>query len=197
MLVSFASVLWYGTKVARLFWKLSNDMASMSVEHQRQNGRHGITKTEIAVFTIIWVGFLMVVFTLWCYDHYVDNSFVGYGMDINCLIAGDEAKGYLVILPISVMCLYSIGTVLFSLFHYVSLMRSDSSKSKKLVIFVGRLIVFQSTQWVFGVIFYFTNDEIIRYLFEVSVAFEGLLIAFSMYARYLVAVVKVGRVEQA
>ena len=95
------------------------------------------------------------------------------------------------------ICLFNIGTTIFSLIQYKSLVESEVDAGKKLVIAVGRLIIFQSTQWIFGIIYYFTNNEIVRYIFEISVTYEGVLIIFSMYFRYIVAFCKGKKIGRA
>ena len=142
-------------------------------------------------FTGIWLGFLCLVVCFWVYDHiYNDDQLIGYGTDTSCIITQDTGRLFFLIIPMSGICLFNIGSTIFSLIQYKLLVESEVDAGKKLVIAVGRLIVFQSTQWIFGIIFYFTNNEIVRYIFEISVTYEGVLIIFSMYFRYLVAFCK-------
>ena len=148
-------------------------------------------KQEMVKFIGIWLGFFCLVVSLWVYDHlYNSDQLIGYGVDTNCIVTQDMGRLYLLIIPTSGICLFNIGSAVFSLIQYKSLVESEVDAGKKLVIAVGRLIVFQSTQWIFGIIFYFTNNEIVRYIFEISVTYEGVLIIFSMYFRYLVVFCK-------
>ena len=48
--------------------------------------------------------------------------------------------------------------------------------------FLGKLIVFQSTQWIFGIVFYLTENEVFALVFEFLVAFEGLFLFISFFS---------------
>ena len=166
--------------------------------HQRRGGEGVIwmDKQEMAKFTGIWLGFLCMVIGLWVYDHlYNDDQLIAYGVDASCIVTRGRLN--FLIIPARVVCLFNACSTIFSLIQYKSLVEAEVDTGKKLVIAVGRLIVFQSTQWIFGIIYYFTSNEIMRYIFEISVTYEGVLIAFSMYFRYFSAFCKDKRIGEA
>ena len=179
MLVSFGQMVWFGLKVAHLLWQLNHNMAALTVENQR----HAINHKEVATFLVIWLGTFFLVFSLWAYDFFVDNTFFQYGKNEMCILTGKNGKLYFVVIPTTMMVILNFGSTIFAVIQYGQTMNQliDRNAFLKLLKFLSKLVVLQSIQWVFGIVFYFTSSTWSMIVFEVFVVFEGVHMAISYF----------------
>ena len=176
MCVSFCHMIWFGLMVAYMLWRLKRDMAALNQENQNSD----MTKSEMMTFIVIWLGTLFLVISFWFYDTYIDAVF-GYGEYGHCLVTGQLAVKYALVIPSSVMVLFNFGLILFCVILFVQLIENSSDVRKKLVIFLSRLITLQTCQWAFGLAHYFSEEIALGYIFEVLISFEGSFIAITRY----------------
>ena len=177
LFVALASKIWLSLKVAHLLWTMNHNFASLSIENQKKDDGKG----EIATFIGIWIGILCIVISCWLYDSFIDSSIIGYGLHEICLITGQRGKMYLLVIPTAGIVLLNIGIGMFSLHQYNNLVKEKAKTGKQFLKFLGRLTAFQSTQWIFGILYYFTGNQYFKYNFEICVAFEGSFLMFSSY----------------
>ena len=134
---------------------------------------------------LIWVGALALVVALWAYDHFVDDddALMKYGRNGHCLLAGKTGKLYFVIVPTATMVFLNVGSTIFSIFQFARAQNKLIGKKGfyKLAKFMGRLVVFQSIQWGFAVIFFFTHNQTCKILLEMLIAYEGVYISISYF----------------
>ena len=139
-----------------------------------------MSKAEVVTFVAIWLGSFCLVLSFWCYDTYVDGFFQ-YGQRQICLMTGPAALKYTLAIPLTVVVAFDFGLITFCIIQYVKLLDNRTSVKKKLMIFLSRLMALQTCQWIFGVVFYFSQDTTVRYIFEVLISFEGEFIAVTRY----------------
>ena len=154
-------------------------MAALTVENQERNSN----KVEMIVTTFIWTFSLILVITTSLYDSLVNDSFFSYGKKGICLISGKDGQRYFIIVPTGFMVLANVFSVIFSCVQLRAIWQtiSKESLSLKLVRFLGNMVVFQSVQYIFGVIYHLSSNDVIKNVFEVLVVFEGTFISFSHF----------------
>ena len=177
MYVSFGNMIWFGLSVAKLLWSVENNMAGLSMENKNDD----IRNREWILWGIIWLGFLGLVIGFWSYDTFLDASFFVYGRNEICLMAGPQAVLYLLVVPTTIIVISNFGLIIYCVTQYLRLMDQRTKTGKNLLIFLARLMVFQTSQWGFGIVYYFTSNILIQYIFEVSIAFEGTFIAITRH----------------
>ena len=183
MFASFGHSFWFGWKVARMLWDLNHNMAGVSPENNNNNQRFGFL--ELVVLLVIWLGSLILVMSLWIYDYVADDSLINYGRNETCYLSGEKGMLYFVVIPASAFVLANILTLLFSIYQFVKIFNNNEvsrDMPSKFALFLGKLIVFQSTQWIFGIVFYLTENEVFALVFEFLVAFEGLFLFISFFS---------------
>ena len=180
MLVSFSHMMWFGTQVARMMWLLNSNMAVLSRENWEET-RIGV---EVLYFLGLWMGPGVLVGAVLCLEHFYDDNLFQYGHGQNCVLSGPSGTLYFVIVPVSVMVLVNVSSLAFSAIQWYKLWddKMDQSYLTKLIKFFGKLMTFQSFQWILGVVFYWTENEALKYAFEILVAYEGLFIALSYFS---------------
>ena len=181
ILASFGQVIWFGMKVARLLWYLNHDMGAVSA----QNGDKSVTAPEVALFLMIWLGSALAVMGFWAYEKYMETAFFVYGRERDCLMTGEGGRLYFIVVPASIMVVMNLFCMVFSIFQFRHFFNNQASHNMagKFMGFLGKLIVFQSMQWIFGIVHYFTHDRGSKYAFEALVAFEGLFLFISYFSR--------------
>ena len=177
--VSYSYMMWYGFQVSQLLWKINHNMAALTVENQRRRSNF----VEMIVTTAIWLFSSILVITTGIYDALVDDSFFKYGKKEICLISGKLGQRYFIIIPTGFMVLINVFSVIFSCAQLRAVWETISKEkvSLKLVKFLGNMVVFQSVQYIFGVVYYLTSNDVIKIVFEVLVIFEGTFISFSHF----------------
>ena len=115
----------------------------------------------------------MIIF--WLLDSFVDDSLFRYGRNRICLLSGNFGKLYLVVVPTTIMVVFNAGCLIFSIIQLSRAwdQRLDKKSFFDYVKFMGKMTVFQSLQWVFGIVYYFASSPIAGMVFEVLVAYEG------------------------
>ena len=177
MYVSFGNMIWFGISVAKLLWSVERNLAELSME----NRNDGIGKREWMIWGIIWIGILGLMMGFWSYDTYLDGSFFVYGKNEICLMAGKNAVLYLIVVPTTTIVVFNAGLIIYCIMQYLHLMDKKPKMGKNLLKFLARLMAVQTSQWGFGIVYYFTGNITMQYVFEVSVAFEGTFIAISRF----------------
>ena len=73
------------------------------------------------------------------------------------------------------MVVFNAGCLIFSIIQLSRAwdQRLDKKSFFDYVKFMGKMTVFQSLQWVFGIVYYFASSPIAGMVFEVLVAYEG------------------------
>ena len=183
MLASFSHMTWFGIKVAYMMWELNHNMAELHHDNQNQK----MDGSEVFILLTIWLGSLSGVISLWAYDQFVDDSLVIYGQNEICLLSGKMGRIYFVVVPAVIMVTLNTGSLFFSIFQFKKLFEDKSSQIvwTRLVSFLGKLIVLQSLQWVFGIVYFFTESSAAGHAFEILTAFEGTYMAISYFFSYL------------
>ena len=183
MMSSFCHMTWFSGQVAHMLWQLNKNMAALAAEN-RGGGGGRVIKEETGIILGIWSGALGLVVGLWCVEEFYDASALHYGLNEMCIISGKWGRLYFVVVPATIMVLTNFAALIFSLFQFVRLSDQplDQAQILKLAKFLGKLIVFQSIQWIFGVIFYFSENSVVKFLFEISVAYEGTFMAISYFS---------------
>ena len=175
MYVSFGNMIWFGLSVAKLLWSVENNMAGLSIENRNDD----IRKREWITWGIIWIGMLGLVMGFWSYDTYLDANFFVYGRNEICLMAGRKAVLYLIVVPTTTIVVFNAGLIIYCVTQYLRMMDKRPKMGKNLLTFLARLMALQTSQWGFGIAYYFTENITMQYIFEVFVAFEGTLIALT------------------
>ena len=170
ILNSFMGVILFGIKLSWFLWKMKQNMAAFSFENQQRD----IDKKELATYLSLWGGVLFIVLGFWCHDTFIDAGIFGYGMNEDCLLTGYYGKLYSLVVPTTVAVATNIGVLVMLFIQFRSLI--EDATGRMLLTFMGRLVVFQSSQWIFGVVYFFNQDYVSKYLFEIFVAYEGLFI---------------------
>ena len=180
LLVSFCYVAWYGVQVAHLLWQLNHNMAALTVE----NREPGLSQREVLLTIGVWIGPLGAVVILWCIEQFSHESPMHYGLEGYCMLTGERGRLFFIALPASIVVTIGVGNLVFSLIQFVKLRDKPMDKEGffALVKFLMKLIVFQSLQWIFGVIFFFTANSTSKFIFELLVSFDGLLMALSYFS---------------
>ena len=183
LLLSFSYSIALGLKIVALMWRLKNDLASLSIENNR-TGK--VTKTELACHLIVWSFCILCVVGIIVYERLSGDPLFSFGEQRVCLMIKGKGVLYLVIVPTVVTLVLNIGSTLYSVVSLYSLSQSQplnrESFLSRLLLFLGRMISFQSIQWIFGLVYYLTNNEIVGFLFEVFGSFEGLIIFSALIA---------------
>ena len=100
-----------------------------------------------------------------------------------CIPTGGNGVLYSIVVPTSVLLFVNFGSVIMAVVQYCRAVEqiNDMPSFVKLLKFLGKLVFFQSFQWVLGVVFYFTANEAVKITFEVLVVFEGMHLAISYF----------------
>ena len=183
LLASFCHVAWYGTQVSHLLWQLNHNMAALAVE----NRDPGMSWREVLLTIGVWIGPLGVVITLWCLQEFHGGFSIHYGSNEYCMLTGELGRLYFMAIPATILVAVSLGNLAFSVFQFINLRDQPLNKDGfySLLKFLSRLIMYQSLQWIFGVIYYFTESTMAQFTFELFVAFDGLLMALSFFSDVL------------
>ena len=189
MLASFIHMIWFGIKVSRMIWELNHNMAILHNERQKQK----MDVSEVLILLGIWLGSFSFVIGLWAYEQYIDDSLVSYGQKEVCHLTGKMGRLYFVAVPAGIMVILNTGSILFSTCQFIKLFDEKKSQIvwKQFVIFLGKLVVLQSLQWIFGIVYYFTSSTTVGHIFELLVAFEGAFMAISYFFSYLIKYITV------
>ena len=179
LLVSFCQVVWFGCRVAAVLWQVNNDMAALAVENQRAS----VDKKEIITTVVVWIGGFLFVLSCWCFDHFVSDSFFAYGLNESCLVNGGGGRLYFVVVPTAMMIVVTMGTIAFSVVQFLAANNKlvDREIFAKFLKFLGKLVAFQSVQWILGIVLYFTLSQVCKYVFEILVSFEGVYMTISYF----------------
>ena len=139
------------------------------------------------LFPLVWLGTLILIVSMWSYDHFIDDTFMGYAKHGYCIPTGDRGILYLVVVPTAIMVLINFGSVIFSEIQFKNAMNQYDNNVMflKLLKFLCKLVVFQCFQWVFGVVYHFTANTVMKIIFEVLVVFEGLHMAISYFSDHI------------
>ena len=84
---------------------------------------------------------------------------------------------YALIVPTAVVVVFNLGLIGFCLVQYARVQNNQPKFRKNLLIFLARLMTLQSAQWGLGVVFYLTLNDGVKFVLEVFIAYEGVLIA--------------------
>ena len=192
LLVSFCHMMWFGGQVAFLLWQLNNNMAVLAMENREKT----MSKWEIGCIASFWLGPLFLVVALFCVGKFYDDSLVRYGKDDHCLLAGRFGQLYFLVLPSILMVVVNVGSVVFSLVQFCYLWDKplDTKMLAHLTKVFARLMAFQSVQFVFGILYFFTGNDVIKLFFEFLVSFEGNFIALSYFSRFFNRLCSLNRV---
>ena len=180
MLVSFIYMIWYGIQVAQMLWQMNRNMAALSVENRAEK----MSCWEIGISIFIWIGALSVVSALVVFDSLAEDSFLRYGENEICLLSGRRGQFYFVVIPTLVMLTANVGSLLVSAVYLKKIWNEPLNKTNvlRLIKFLGKMAIFQSVQFVFGVLYYFSPSDPLKMIFEMLIAYEGLFIALSYFS---------------
>ena len=103
----------------------------------------------------------------WLIDALVDNSLFQYGLDRICLVRGHFGKLYFVVVPTTVMVVFNVGCLIFSIIQLSQAWNQHLRQSTFLdyVKFLGKMTAFQSLQWIFGIVYYFVSSPVVGLTF--------------------------------
>ena len=176
LLLTFSYSVTLGLKISLLMWKLKNDVASLSIENKSSGG---VTAREASFHGFAWLVCLASVTAIVVYEHTTTDAIFGFGERRVCLATSQKGMLYLIIIPTVVTLLLNIITTVYSGVTLTQLMRSRPLNRDPLVprllLFLGRMVSFQSLQWILGLAYYLSKKEIIGLLFEIFGSFEGLV----------------------
>ena len=183
LLLTFSYSVTLGLKISLLMWKLKNDLASLSIENKSSGG---LTAREASFHGFAWLVCLASVTAIVVYEHTTTDAIFGFGERRVCLATSQKGMLYLIIIPTVVTLLLNIITTVYSGVTLTQLMRSRPLNRDPLVprllLFLGRMISFQSLQWALGLVYYVTQVDVVGFLFEIFLTFEGFIISSSYLA---------------
>ena len=187
LLLTFSYSVAFSLKISILMWKLNNDLGALA---NNVNG-HAIGMKEVIYHVIIWSFCIFSVAMFLAYQYMTDSS-IEFATHQYCVVTKDNGMLFMVVVPtaitvsINLICVIYSSKVLFSMlisrpvFDDSNNNVMDNQLVKKLFSFLARLISFQSTLWLLGLIYYISGNEIFGLLFEVFASFEGLVLFISL-----------------
>ena len=181
VLVSFASSILFGAKVMTMLLRMKYDMAALAKENRDDRK---MSRREVAQYVGIWGSILVSTVLFGVYEFALDGDFFGYGQYEICFITKQKALLYAFVVPTSVTVGANILTTIISVCLYFSVSKNHPGNTflaQSILSFFGRLLVFQSVQWIFGIGCYFSSNEVVAFIFSFLTAFEGVFIYIGVF----------------
>ena len=176
VLVSFSTSILFGAKVMTMLLRIKYDIAALAIEN-RNDQKTGWR--EVAQYIGIWGSILVVVIFFGVYEFALDNDIFGYGDNEICFVTKQKALLYTLVVPTSVTVGANILTTIISACLMFSISKNhprNTYLAQSIINFLGRLLAFQSVQWVVGLGCYFSSNQVVGFLFSFLTAFEGVFI---------------------
>ena len=182
LLMTFFYSSLLGIKISLMMWRLKNKLASLSHENKEENKlswKELLGNVTAFVVFIFGCGFLVL------YESVSGTSYFGFGANQLCVVTSDKGTLYLVIMPMLVSVILNVINTTYSGVVFYQLTASNvavkGGTMKRLVTFLGRMMSFQSIQWSLGLIYFVTRNEIVGFIFEVFMSFEGFIMSGSFF----------------
>ena len=181
LLLCFSATTLFGLKVSLLMFRVKTDLARVAID-PAQGKKMG--KGEMAQYGLIWglIGCFGV--TVVILEIATEHRFFGYGVDETCFVSGERALFYSVFIPTAITVGINVLTTGISTFlmYRLTMEQGKTIGSVRSVFgYFCRLLAFQSIQWLFGLIYYMTDNMVISYFFTVLSSFEGIFIFLVAY----------------
>ena len=181
MLVRCGTSIWFGWSVAKIFWKLSRNGTG-----QLQGDQRGpVTVVEIIAGIVVWLGSGLLVIFLWKYDHSKGGQYIGYGYKGLCYVTKKWGLLYTIVVPNIIACISNLLCSCYSIHQFMKVISNVHRNTSKILCmlsnFLKKLMAFQMLQWIFGLLYYFVPNEIVGFVFEFLVAYEGIFMLISIY----------------
>ena len=183
LLLSFSYSMMMGIRISIMMWRLKNDFASLAHANKCKKVSWGeVVANGAAVLMSIGVGAVVLI-----YESVTEASIFGFGKNEFCVVTTGKGALLLVVIPtittliVNILSVVYSGCVLYSLTNANGGSNIHSNTVARMLTFLGRMISFQSLQWTFGLVYYVTLNEIVGFLFEIFVSFEGLLISSGFF----------------
>ena len=181
ILISFASSILFGAKVMAMLLRMKYDMAALSMENRDDRK---VSWREVVQYFGIWGSILLLVTSFGIYEFALDGDMFGYGCAEICFITKPQALLYALVLPTSVTVGANILTTIISVCLMLLISKNYSGNitlAQSILNFLGRLLAFQSVQWVVGLAYYFSKNEVVGFIFSFLTAFEGVFIYVGVF----------------
>ena len=181
LFLSFSYSMLLGSRISLMMWRLKKNFASMAQENKDNKCDFAEILAHVTIFILSILGGCAPLI----YEHVSQITVFGYGENHICVVTNRKGVLYLVIIPTLVMLIINFINTLYSGFSLYCLIKSNnsiqSSTPSRLFSFLGRMISFQSLQWVLGLIYYMTKNEILGFVFEILVSLEGVMISSTFF----------------
>ena len=164
-----------------MMWRLKNQLASLSYANKDDK----LTWRELVGTIVAFLVCMLGCGALVAYESISGTAYFGFGINQACVATTEKGSLILVIVPIIVTLVINVINTVYSGFIFYQLMDSNvASKggtTKRFITFLGRMISFQSLQWSLGLIFFVTQNEVVGFIFQVFLSFEGVIISGSFF----------------
>ena len=181
LLLSLFYSFLFGMRISIMMWRLKNQLASLSYANKDDK----LTWRELVGTIVAFLVCMLGCGALVAYESISGTAYFGFGINQVCVATTEKGSLILVIVPIIVTLVINVINTVYSGFILYQLMESNvASKggtTKRFITFLGRMISFQSLQWSLGLIFSVTQNEVVGFIFQVFLSFEGVIISGSFF----------------
>ena len=181
LFLSFSYSIALGLNVSWMMWRLKHDLAAMAEENRNNAISYGEVLTHAGAVVVSCIGGGVLLF----YEFLSNKSLFGAGKNQLCIVTDPDGIVYFVVIPTVLTLIMNLFTTGFSGIILYQIMNANqlvhNNNVSRLLLFLGRLVSFQSLQWALGLIHYSTQNEIVGLVFEILVSFEGVMIASSYF----------------
>ena len=184
LLLSFTWNILFGMKVLRMMIKLKYDTAAMAVDNKDQKSM-GIK--EMLQYAAVWIsacGFGVGVGIMeFAITTGANKSFFGYGNGV-CFVSDEKAQLFFVVIPTAITVLVNMLTTASSVWLMRKIthdLHEEIATPHSLLTYCSRLMVFQSVQWLFGLIYYWYHSHVVLFIFSFLTSLEGVFIFTAVF----------------
>ena len=183
LLLSFSWTILFSVKVLRMMINLKYDMAALAVENK---GEKSVKVKEMLQYIVIF--FFAIAFGVAAGVVEVNNadreeSFFGYGDGV-CFATTRNSQLFFVVIPTGITTLVnslmSITSV-WLMWQITHDMHDNNASAHSLLAYLFRLLVFQSIQWLFGLIYFFCHNQAVGLIFTFLSSFEGVFTLVAVF----------------
>ena len=187
--LSFAFSTILGLKISVIMWKIKNDLASMAFAHKDDRVSVREILYNVGAFGLSGGAIVTMVVT----DFAAEGAIFGFGANHECMTTTEKGILYLLVVPTVVALFVNFTTTFYSgvvlCLVSTSVPCLETAVVSRVLRFLIRMVSFEGLQWIFGLIYFLFNDEIVGLLFIIFGTFEGLFIFCSL----ILAEIKSGR----
>ena len=161
--------------------RIKYDMAALATNNRDDLK---VSCKELLQYVFVWGTLVSFSVTAAGVDFATDHAIFGYGMNDICFVTKPKAVFLAVVVPTAITVIINILTTLMSTLLMIDISKHGSvsiGSVKSILTYLGRLMAFQSIQWVFGLIYYWLSNQIARFIFSFLSSYEGLFIFFVVY----------------